>query len=123
MPLLEIACSVCSELLETHTEAYCMECGLPYHLNQRTDLAGKDCGEVWVNEDHLALEYACNACLHPEPDAASLDDILDLDEAALAAGVTAAFLLAAAESGSVRHRRTGSGVLLFSRRDLRGLAP
>ena len=45
-----IICSVCNEPLEAHTEAYCDACGLPYHLNQRTDLPGKDCGDVWINE-------------------------------------------------------------------------
>ncbi|MBI2765575.1 MAG: hypothetical protein HYX53_06650 [Chloroflexi bacterium] len=120
---LDIACSVCSELLESHTEAYCMECGKPYHLNQRTDLEGKDCGEVWVNDDHLSLEFACNICLHPEFASAALDDILDLEEAALAAGISPAALAAAAASGQVRHRRTASGTLLFARRDLQPPRP
>lgn len=99
-----------------------MECGRIYHLNQRTDLPGKDCGQVWINEDHLALEYACDTCLNP-PAVHSLDDILDLDEAAAAAGITPEALRARAELGSVRHRKTAGGTYLFERRDLAGLSP
>jgi hypothetical protein len=32
----------------------------------RMDQPGKDCGEVWINEEYLALEFACAACLHGE---------------------------------------------------------
>jgi hypothetical protein len=119
---LDVACSVCGDPLESHTEAYCMQCGEPFHLNQRTDIPGKDCGEVWVNDEHLTLEYACNSCLHPEEPAGNLDDVLDLEEAAIAAGVAAPVLADAASRGQVRHRKTASGVLLFERRDLQDLA-
>jgi hypothetical protein len=113
------SCSVCDEALEVHTEAFCNQCGLPYHLNQRTDLPGRDCGEVWISEEHLALEFACNTCLHPVVEVlTSLADILDVAEAALAAGVSEAALTSAAESGEVRHRRTASGTYLFERRDV-----
>lgn len=112
-------CSVCGEPLEPHTEATCDNCGQLYHLNQRTDLPGKDCGQVWINEEHLALEFACDSCLNPSPaPEIDLDDILDVAEAAAAAGVPEEALLAAAERGEVRHRRTGSGTYLFQRRDL-----
>ncbi|MCC6382187.1 MAG: hypothetical protein IT304_06735 [Dehalococcoidia bacterium] len=113
----ENSCSVCGEVLAPDTEAVCMECGRPYHLNQRSDRPGRDCGEVWIDENHLALQFACNSCLHPEP-TALLDDVLDAAEAALVVGLTEAALVAAAESGDVRHRRTGSGVYLFVRADL-----
>lgn len=118
MTTAALTCSVCSEPLESHTEATCNNCGQLYHLNQRLDLPGKDCGEVWINEEHLALEFACNTCLHPEPPAVSLDDVLDLGEAALAAGTTEASLAAAAEAGEVPYRRTAAGVYLFQRRDV-----
>jgi hypothetical protein len=113
------ACSVCHEPLTETTEAWCGQCGLPYHLNQRSDLPGKDCGSVWINDEHLALEFACNTCLNPAP--AGLDDVLDLDEAAAATGRGAADLVAAAERGSLPHRKTSSGVYLFVRKDLDAL--
>jgi hypothetical protein len=109
---------VCGEAVEPHTEAFCNNCGLVYHLNQRTDLPGRDCGEVWISEEHLALEFACDTCLHPAEDAGSLDDILDAGEAALFVGMAEQSLVAIAVSGQIRHRRTGSGVYLFERRDL-----
>lgn len=98
-------------------EAYCNACGQAYHLNQRSDLPGADCGEVWINEEHLALEFACNTCLHP-PAEGPLTAILDSAEAAAIAGVAETALQAAADSGAIRHRRTSSGVYLFERADV-----
>lgn len=118
MTTTQLDCSVCGDPLSSHTEAYCGGCGAPYHLNQRTDLEGKDCGQVWINEEHLGLEFGCNTCLTPAPPPPGLDDILDLDEAAAAAGVASAALLAAAEAGQIRHRKTGGGMHLFQRSDL-----
>lgn len=118
MTSTESSCSVCGEAVEAHTEAICNNCGLVYHLNQRTDIAGRDCGEVWISEEHLALEFACNTCLHPEEPPGALDDILDAGEAAVFVGVTEQALVAIATSGQLRHRRTGSGTYLFERRDL-----
>lgn len=109
-------CSVCELALEAHTAALCNSCGRAYHLNQRQDLEGLDCGQVWINEEHMALEFACNACLNPP--SAALDDILDLAEAAEFAALTVAALEAAAAQGLVRHRRTASGTLLFVRADI-----
>lgn len=114
------SCSVCGDPLEAHTEAYCNACGLAYHLNQRSDLPGRDCGEVWISEEHLALEFACYTCLNPLPPAleGGLDDVLDAAEAAAAAGLSEVALLELAASGMLRHRQTSSGVYLFERRDL-----
>jgi hypothetical protein len=116
-----IVCIVCTETVVSDHEAWCNACGKPYHLNQRSDVPGKDCGMVWINEEHLALEFACNTCLEPAP-AAGLDDVLDLAEAAEAAGVTPEWLAAEAAARRVAHRRTGSGVLLFVRGDIATLA-
>lgn len=103
-----------------HMVALCDQCSKPYHLNQRTDLPGDDCGQVWISEEHLALEFACNSCLNPpvEEPPSSLDDILDVSEAAEVAGVSDAQLTLAAEGGELRHRKTSSGTYLFERRDV-----
>lgn len=111
-------CAVCNEAVEAHTEAVCNSCGQTYHLNQRNDLPGKDCGEVWINEEHFGLEFACNTCLHPEEAAGSLDDILELAEAAQESGLSEAALESAVVDGSLRARRLGSGSLIFQRRDI-----
>ncbi|MEX0782340.1 MAG: hypothetical protein WD557_06790 [Dehalococcoidia bacterium] len=104
--------------MAAHNEATCDNCGRAYHLNQRMDLPGKDCGQVWINEDHLALEFACNTCLNSAPAPGNLDDVLDAGEASHLTGMTEDALRQAAEGGALRHRRTGSGVYLFERRDL-----
>lgn len=104
--------------IASHMVAVCDSCGRHYHLNQRSDLPGEDCGQVWINEDHLGLEFACNACLNPPEESANLDDILDLAEAAAAAGTTESWISDAAANGQIKHRRTGSGVYLFERRDV-----
>ncbi|MGI8925305.1 MAG: hypothetical protein ACR2HN_01500 [Tepidiformaceae bacterium] len=119
MTITKSPCTVCGEGLSEETSAICNACGRAYHLNQRSDRPGKDCGEVWVGEEHLALEFACNTCLHPEQPGA-LDDVLDLEEAAAAAGTSAAALERAAASGGIRHRRTAGGTYLFNRGDLAG---
>jgi len=115
-PLESKTCNVCGLEVAIHMEAWCGSCGLLYHLNQRADLPGDDCGQVWINEEHLALEFACDTCLNPAP--AGLEDVLDTGEAAQLAGVTESALLAAAGAGEVKYRRTGSGTLLFRRGDI-----
>lgn len=115
------ACIVCSSGVEPYMEAYCGVCGNLYHLNSRADLPGDDCGQVWINEDHLGLEFACNTCLNPAPEpppAGSLDDVLDLAEAAVVAGLSEESLARYAQLGHIKHRQTGSGVLLFVRADV-----
>ena len=102
-------------------EAFCGVCGNLYHLNSRADLPGDDCGQVWINEEHLGLEFACNSCLNPAPEpaaAGALDDVLDLAEAAAAANMNEESLARYAQLGHVKHRKTSSGVLLFTRADV-----
>jgi hypothetical protein len=107
--------------LTPQTEAICLQCGQPYHLNQRQDLDGRDCGQVWINEEHLALEFACNTCLNPPAPAGALDEVLELEEAAALLQLPESALIEAADAGTVRHRRTARGVYLFERRDLAAL--
>ena len=118
-PVEILVCSVCSDAVESHTEAMCNRCGAIFHLNQRTDLPGKDCGEVWINEEHLALEFACNTCLKPAEERAGLEEIVDLAEAAAATGLSEDALRAAAASGQLPSKSIAGGVLIFQRKDLR----
>jgi hypothetical protein len=117
-------CTVCQLAVEPHMNANCGVCGRLYHLNSRADMPGDDCGEVWINEEHMGLEFACNTCLNPPeaPPAAGLDDILDLAEAALASGLSESSLARSAELGHVKHRKTPSGVILFVRADVLAFA-
>ena len=117
------ACSICSEAVEPHTESYCNACGRVFHLNQREDLPGRDCGTVSLSEAHLALVFMCSACLEEVGEAVSptLAAVLDLSEAALTAGMSEAELAQAAEAGRVSHRRTAGGALLFEREAVEAL--
>ena len=70
----EAPCTVCGEAVESGASALCSECGAPFHLVLTNDPAGKNCGEVWLNEEFLALEFGCARCLavargEPEPSA------------------------------------------------------
>ncbi len=81
------------------------------------DMPGKDCGEVWVNEEHQALEFACNRCLAP-PEPAELTDVIDVVEAAQIAGLPETVLSAAAAAGDLPAKRIAGDVLIFQRRDV-----
>jgi hypothetical protein len=56
-------CAVCGEVAAAAMSAECNWCGRRYHLNQRNDVEGKDCGQVWIDEQYLALQFACDECL------------------------------------------------------------
>ena len=59
-------CVVCGEPVDESNSSVCNGCGDRFHLNQRNDRPGKDCGAVWVDEQYLALEFACQRCLDGE---------------------------------------------------------
>ena len=62
----ETACAVCSEPVEEAASALCGVCDRSFHLNQRNDTDGIDCGDVWIDEQYLSLRFACFSCLgHP----------------------------------------------------------
>lgn len=109
-------CAVCGDAIPEEGGAFCEGCGEPFHLNQRAAPGGRDCGQVWISEEHLGLVFGCERCLAPPADA--LEEVLDLAEAALLARVEAAVLQAAALAGELAHRRTSGGAFLFLRRDV-----
>lgn len=120
----ESPCSICSEALEPHTRTECNTCGLLFHLNQRTDLPGKDCGIVTLSDVYFGIIYTCDRCLSPVPEdtGTALDDIMTLEEAATFLATEERILSAAAQQGRIRHRKAGP-VLLFERADLIGFRP
>ena len=59
----EYVCSVCGEVATAAASAECNWCDQRYHLNQRNDVEARDCGQVWIDEQYLALQFACNTCL------------------------------------------------------------
>lgn len=66
----------------------------------------------------MALEFGCRTCLSDPGQEIELDDVLDLEEASTAIGYAPQALAQAADAGEVRHRKTASGIYLFTRRDL-----
>ena len=56
-------CTVCGEPAQEAASAVCGVCDQRFHLNQRNDADGKDCGDVWIDEQYLSLRYACFNCL------------------------------------------------------------
>lgn len=116
-------CTICTEPIEQHTESYCNACGRLFHLNQREDLPGRDCGTVSLSETHLALVFICNSCAEEASAAAptALEAVLDLSEAAMATGLSENELKAQAAAGTISHRRTGGGALLFEREAIQAL--
>jgi predicted amidophosphoribosyltransferase len=68
--MLLLLCHVCGKPLRSDL-TYCNNCDRPFHLRLRQASTGVDCGKVWINEQYLALEYACDTCLgkHPASDA------------------------------------------------------
>ena len=62
----EFTCIVCGEGVTFVMSAECNWCDGRYHLNQRNDVEAKDCGQVWIDEQYLALQFACDNCLQDE---------------------------------------------------------
>lgn len=58
-----LACHVCGDAITDDNHNNCTNCDRPFHLRQREDIDARDCGEFWVNDQYLTLEYACNVCL------------------------------------------------------------
>ena len=56
-------CRVCGQPADESNSAVCNSCGQRFHLNLRQDSEGLECGEVWIDEQYLALEFACFVCL------------------------------------------------------------
>ena len=57
-----LSCHVCSKPIVGDL-TYCNKCDRAFHLSVRQDSSDVDCGEVWINEQYLALDYACDVCL------------------------------------------------------------
>lgn len=57
------ACTVCGEQTNEHSHASCYRCGRTFHLALRQDIPAKDCGQVWLDDEMMALDFACFRCL------------------------------------------------------------
>ncbi|MBI2723688.1 MAG: hypothetical protein HYX50_01365 [Chloroflexi bacterium] len=66
----EFVCVVCRDPVSAELSAECNWCDQRFHLNPRNDIEAKDCGEVWIDEQYLALQFACQNCLADDGKAA-----------------------------------------------------
>ncbi|MCY4620022.1 MAG: hypothetical protein OXD50_15920 [Chloroflexi bacterium] len=56
-------CSVCGELAGPDARSDCYRCGEYFHLRLTTTATGPDCGDVWLDDEVMALQFACRNCL------------------------------------------------------------
>lgn len=63
----QMACAVCGGAVQESNSGLCDGCDQRFHLNLRNDMDGKDCGDVWIDEQYLSLRFACFNCLPGRP--------------------------------------------------------
>ena len=56
-------CCVCGELTRPDARSDCYRCGDYFHLRLTTTDTGPDCGDVWIDDETMALQFACRNCL------------------------------------------------------------
>ena len=56
-------CVVCAAPLQSDAQADCYRCGGYFHLALTTNSTVEDCGQVWLDDEVMALQFACNGCL------------------------------------------------------------
>jgi hypothetical protein len=69
------SCVVCADPVVEDASALCNNCGKRFHLILTNDGVGKDCGDVWLNEDFMALEFGCRNCLAPDGAKTDADNV------------------------------------------------
>ena len=69
----EPSCAVCGRPLRPDAQADCYSCGQYFHLGLTANSDVEDCGQVWLDDEVLALQFACNRCLEAQNDATPSD--------------------------------------------------
>ena len=59
-------CSVCGEPARPEARSDCYRCGEYFHLRLTTTATGPDCGDVWIDDEVMALQFACRNCLNQQ---------------------------------------------------------
>ena len=73
----DTSCAVCGRPLRPDAQADCYSCGQYFHLGLTANSDVEDCGQVWLDDEVLALQFACNSCLEAQSDAAPGSDADD----------------------------------------------
>lgn len=56
-------CIVCGDPAGPEARSDCYRCGEYFHLRLTTTASGPDCGDVWIDDEVMALQFACRNCL------------------------------------------------------------
>lgn len=64
-------CKVCGEPAAPDARSDCYRCGEYFHLRLTTTASGPDCGDVWLDDEVMALQFACHDCLRDQAAPAS----------------------------------------------------
>ncbi len=59
-------CVVCGEPATPEARSDCYRCGEYFHLRLTTTAEGPDCGDVWIDDEVMALQFACRTCLNQQ---------------------------------------------------------
>lgn len=57
------SCHICAQGLVAEDTASCHLCYKDFHLAMTIQSQTKDCGQIFMNNDTLALAFVCNQCL------------------------------------------------------------
>ena len=58
-----LVCHVCDGEIGDLELADCLLCGRQFHLQMVEGAAGADCGDAWIDDEVLALQFACRPCI------------------------------------------------------------
>ncbi len=61
-------CAVCGEPAAPDSRTDCYRCGEFFHLRLTITADGPDCGDVWIDDEVMALQFACRNCLEDRDD-------------------------------------------------------
>ena len=64
-------CCVCGELTRPDARSDCYRCGEYFHLRMTVTADGPDCGDVWIDDETMALQFACRNCLDQQGSASA----------------------------------------------------
>ena len=56
-------CVICAQATDPSARADCYQCGEFFHLKLNTTSEAPDCGDVWLDGEIMALQFACSNCL------------------------------------------------------------
>ena len=68
-------CVVCGEPASADARSDCYRCGEYFHLRLTTTATGPDCGDVWIDDEVMALQFACRTCIAEQTGEAVADDV------------------------------------------------